>query len=84
MSTASRIAKAWDSARGKARDVRAAIWREALDESDGNITRAGEALGVGKGRAMNLTAEFGLNEYARELRYAAGYTSHTGRPPRGV
>lgn len=50
------------------REVQAAQWREALEATAGNITKAGEAMGFVKSWAMKLTRIHELNEYAAELR----------------
>jgi hypothetical protein len=64
------------------REVQFAQWREALETAGGNIMRAGRSMGFKKDWAMKLTRRHGLNEYARELRKAAGARGEkaTGRP----
>ena len=67
----------WGDAVG---EVQLAVWRARLEESAGNITHAGKALGLTKSYAMRLTRAHGLNEYAAELRHAATGRER-GRPP---
>ena len=56
-----------------------ANWRAALEQSRGNITRAGAAIGISKKSAQRLTRQFGLTAFARELRVASGMPG-AGRP----
>lgn len=54
-------------------------WQRVLEEHQGNITRAAQAMGFTKGNAMRITKKTSLNAYAAELRKKA--TGRTrGRP----
>lgn len=55
--------------------------RQALQYTNGNITRAAEFLCVSKPYVMGLVKKFSLNDWARGLREASG-VPRTGRPPR--
>ena len=54
-------------------------WKKALEESSGNITQAGRDMGRSKTHAMRLTAQYGLNDYAYQLRKDKG-AAWCGRP----
>ena len=60
-----------------------AQWRAALEQSRGNITCAGAAIGISKKSAQRLTRQFGLTAFARELRVASGANA-TGRPKKAI
>jgi len=60
-------------------EIQLEVWREKLQATEGNISRAGAALGFTKSYAMRLTKRHGLNEYAAGLRRAALGRTH-GRP----
>lgn len=50
-------------------------FRAAVEEAQGNLTRAARLLGISKVHAMRLAQKFVMRELARELR---GFS--TGRP----
>lgn len=67
------------AANEKAGAVREATWRAALVEHAGNVSRAAEALGFWRSYGSKLVKKFGLEEFVRELRRAAGQPI-AGRP----
>lgn len=54
-------------------------FRKAIQDRQGNISRAAKDLGVSKVHAMNLVKRHGLNDWARALRVQNG-CSPTGKP----
>jgi DNA-binding NtrC family response regulator len=53
--------------------------KAALDQTQGNITRAASVLQISKVHAMRMVKVYGFGDYARELRVSKGGCS-TGRP----
>lgn len=76
------VAEAAVAARFEAAATRLATVEAALRAADGNLTRAGAALGVTKQRARALVAGCGLLGLAESLRLQSGQP-RVGRPRAG-
>lgn len=71
----------WETA---ADTVRLETFREALEKSSGNVTRAAAALELSRVHAMRLLKKYGLVEFAAQLRLKAGVGSRvTDGPSKG-
>lgn len=67
----------WEGVRD---EVQLALWREQLEKTRGNVTRAGRALGYSKRQSTTLVYRLGLGEFARALR-VKNTGRDKGRPP---
>lgn len=75
------ISKPWVDA---ARQVQFSTWRGALVVAGGNITRASEALNIGRATGTRLTRKFDLREFAAGLRLENGAARSVGAEREGI
>jgi hypothetical protein len=72
------LAKALSDALGELDDSRAAKWKAALERNKGVVKDASDDFDFSRQRGHFLTKQYGLQEYARELKKGA----HAGRKTR--
>jgi DNA-binding NtrC family response regulator len=80
LTTLPRLAQ-WQNELEKNREVKATAIKEVLLAARGNITHAAALLPLSRARLTILLRELGLQDFARDLRRAAGARGNAlGRP----